>query len=131
MLLAAIFIRLKQSLQRYNGNTLEPGEWPEQQTDVTTTSTQYDGGKLQVIGTSHEVIDAGDLTDTVLCRIRNRSSTATVQVGRDVAATFYPLVDIPPGEEAHLPRLNSLAGTYLQSDEASTEVLIALHKISA
>jgi hypothetical protein len=61
--------------------------------------------------------------------VRNLSATATISIGIEVSAVFYPVVDIPPGEESKLSRLEAVASTYLKSSAASTQVLVTLYEI--
>jgi len=106
------------------------GGSPSLQKDITTTSG-LQHLTTQIVGTTHEVLAYGDCTDDCFALIENTHATAVVEVGVVVAATFYPLFEIPAGEEAQIPRLSSLAGTYLKSSVASTEVSILLAKIAA
>jgi hypothetical protein len=106
----------------------KPGAIPASATDIATTSTvTYQAA--QIIGTTEAAIVAGAATDNCLCAITNQHATATVSVGLVVSATFYPLMTVPPGETAYLPRLSSIAGTYIKSSAASTGVLVTLIKI--
>lgn len=78
------------------------------------------------IGTSHEVIATGDITDDGgFGMIVNLSTTATVQVGVDVAATFYPLITVPPSERSGPFRWADISAAYVVSDEASTNIQVA------
>lgn len=84
----------------------------------------------QIVGTSHEAIAAGDVTDDAYVEISNPHATAIVQIGVDDTGVFVPLIDINPGDPpAILPRASSLAATYLQSDTVSTPVRVTLVKI--
>jgi hypothetical protein len=103
---------------------------PNRTVTVETTSDIL-SDNTQLVGTSHELIALGDVTDDALVRIENLHATAIVSVGHDVAASFVGLIDIPPGEVAILPRATTLATTYLDSDTASTPVRVTMFKIVA
>ena len=98
---------------------------------ATTTTSQLATQNVQVVGTTHEVIAAGDVTDSALAQVENLHSTAIVSVGGDAAGSFVPWFTVPPGEKAHLPRISTLASTYLKSDTASTSVEVTLIKIAS
>lgn len=103
---------------------------PSKEVSVTTTS-QLKLESVQVVGTTHELIAAGDVTDSAMVQVENLHATAIVSVGHDSTGSFVTWFTIPPGEKAHLPRLSSLAGTYLKSDTASTSVEVTLIKIAS
>jgi hypothetical protein len=63
--------------------------------------------------------------------VENKSASATLSLGVVVSATYYPLLDIPAGERAILPRLDALASTYIKSTAASTNALVTLFKVVA
>lgn len=95
-----------------------------------TTTSELNTDNVQVVGTTHEVIAAGDVTDSAACRIENLHATAIVSVGGDSGGSFVKWFDVPPGEVAYLPRVGTLASTYLDSDTASTPVQVTLIKVS-
>lgn len=86
---------------------------------------------IQVVGTTHEVLAVGDVTDTAFAIIRNKSAAATLTIGGDAAAVFVPWFSIPPGEEAIMPRVETLAATYIKASAATTSALVTLYKIVA
>ena len=104
---------------------------PPLQEVLTVTTSELRTDNVQVVGTTHELIAAGDVTDAAACRIENLHATAMVSVGGDAAGSFVKWFDIPPGEVAYLPRVGALASTYLDSDTASTPVSVALLKVVA
>jgi len=94
----------------------------------TTSGLIFDNP--QIVGTTHELVAVGDVTDDSIMIVENTHATATVQVGAEVAAAFVPFIDIPPGgPPAILPRASTLAATYLKSDTATTTVRVTLVKI--
>jgi hypothetical protein len=104
---------------------------PNQKSEVSTTSDLSPIGE-QVVGTTHELVAAGDVTDTALMIITNLHATATISVGGDAAGSFVKWFDIAPGDPpAVLPRVGTLASTYLKSSAASTAVGVTLVKIAS
>ena len=104
---------------------------PLAQTSIATTSELY-SDNTQIVGTSHELIAAGDVTDDAIAIIENLHATATVTIGGDDTGAFVPWIDIPAGYPAAvLPQVATLASTYLQSTDASTPVRVTLAKIVA
>ena len=111
------------------GSTVRPGA--TKQTTVESTSELFTDN-TQLVGTSHELIAAGDVTDDVIAVIENLDDTETVQVGGDAAAVFVEWFTIPPGYPAAvLPNVGALASTYLQATGANTPVRVSLYKIVA
>jgi hypothetical protein len=103
--------------------------FPSKTFSVTTTS-EIQSVNTQLVGTTHEVIALGDVTDDAFVLIENKHATALVQVGVDVAASFVGVIDIPAGgPPAILPRATTLATTYLLSSVASTPVRVTMIKI--
>lgn len=96
-----------------------------------TTTSELNTDNVQIVGTTHEVIAAGDVTDSAACRIENLHATAIISVGGDSGGSFVKWFDVPPGEVAYLPRVGTLASTYLDSDTASTPVQITLIKVAS
>jgi hypothetical protein len=104
---------------------------PLSQVTVSTTS-ELSTDNVQVVGTTHELVAAGDVTDSALMEVENLHATATVQIGGDSAGTFVPWCSIPAGyPPARFPIVASLAATYLKSSVASTPVRVTLDKISS
>lgn len=110
--------------------TASPGAIPQRATSVSTSSSVITQS-VQIVGTTHEAIAAGDVTDDAMAILINQSDSETITVGGDDAAAFVPWFDIPPGEEAKLPRLSAIAGTYVQASDADTPLLVSLYKVVA
>ena len=104
---------------------------PPQKVVEKTTTSELNTDNVQIVGTTHEVIAAGDVTDSAACRIENLHATAIISVGGDSGGSFVKWFDVPPGEVAYLPRVGALASTYLDSDTASTPVQVTLIKVAA
>ena len=123
-------IRTNFKFEFLQGSTLYK-QIPNRTSTVETTSDLSPIGE-QVVGTTHELVAAGDVTDTALMIITNLHATATVSVGGDAAGSFVKWFDIAPGDPpAVLPRVGTLASTYLKSSAASTTVGITLVKIAS
>ena len=104
----------------------------QQRTYDVETDSEIVHDTTQVVGTSHELISAGDATDEVFARIENLSATATIKIGGDASTVFVPWFAIKPGDPpAIIPRVEALADTYVQSSAASTPVRVTLCKIVA
>lgn len=104
---------------------------PLQAFDVETTSNVL-SDNTQLVGTTHEQVAAGDVTDDAFVMVQNLHATALVQIGIDDASVFVPIIDIPAGgPPAILPVVTTLAATYLKSSVASTPVRVTLIKIVA
>jgi hypothetical protein len=97
--------------------------------DVVTTSGIV-SDNTQLVGTTHEQVAIGDVTDDAFVMVQNMHATALVQVGLDVSTVFTPLVDVPAGgPPAIVPIASTLADTYLKSSVASTPVRVTLIKV--
>jgi len=95
-----------------------------------STSSELTSDNVQVVGTTHELIAVGDVTDSARCEIENIHASAIVSVGGDSTGSFVLWFTIPAGEKAVLPRVGALASTYLKSSAVSTPVRVTLHKVS-
>lgn len=102
---------------------------PFKEVEISTTS-EITSDNVQIVGTTHEAIASGDVTDSARCEIENIHASATISVGGDSTGSFVLWFTIPPGEKAVLPRVGALASTYLKSTAASTPVRVTLHKVS-
>jgi hypothetical protein len=123
-------IRLVDRTEFARGSVLSRPARPQQYAIATTSELVSDA--VQVVGTTHEAIEPGDVTDSAFCRIENLSATAVVTVGGDASTVFVPWFSIPPGgPPATLPIVESLSDTYLKSDTASTPVRVTLIKVVA
>ena len=122
-------IRTNLKLEYLQGTALYK-QIPNRTYEVDTASDLSPIGE-QIVGTTHELVAVGDVTDTAMMIITNLHATATVSVGGDAAGSFVKWFDIAPGDPpAVLPRVGTLASTYLKSSSASTTVGVTLMKIS-
>lgn len=55
-------------------------------------------GGVQTIGTTEEAVAVGDVGTLGFARFMNIDATNYVEIGSFVAATFYPLIKLKPGE---------------------------------
>jgi hypothetical protein len=96
----------------------------------TSTTSDYLSDNTQNVGTTHELVSIGDVTDDAMVIIENLHATATVEVGGVYSAAFSAWLKIPAGAPAAvLPRAAALASTYLKSSSASTPIRVTLVKI--
>lgn len=101
------------------------------ETTVTTSSELY-SENTQLVGTAHDAVDVGDISDNAMLIIENLDDTATIEVGGDDTGAFVSWFTIPPGYgPCYFGRATSLASVYLKSDTASTPVRVTLMKLTA
>lgn len=91
----------------------------------TESDNSYQG--IQDVTSTHAPIESGVVADDAFARIRNISDVV-IQVGGDASTVFVPWFSIPPGEEATMPRVESLADTYLRS-ASPAKALVTLYEI--
>jgi len=121
-------IKFSSRTQFVRGTVFENAA-PFKEISIATTS-ELTSDNVQVVGTTHEAIAAGDVTDSARCEIENIHATATISVGGDAAGSFVLWFTVPAGEKAVMPRVGVLASTYLKSSVVSTPVRVTLHKVS-
>lgn len=125
-------IRTQIRVDNLVSGTIAHSGIPVQTVSVSTVSG-LTSQLIQVVGVAHAAINTGGVTADAMIVISNRSSTATIQVGKDDASAFAPSgITIPPGSPpAILPFVATPADVYLLSSEAGAEVLVTAYKIEA
>lgn len=102
------------------------GNYDYQRTaQATIDQTTAAGGNpgYQNIGTTHEQIGGlADMTTEGIAVVQNLDSTNFVEIGVEVAAAFYPLVRLKPGE-AYGFRLSPGVAVYAKADTAALNLL--------
>lgn len=88
------------SLVLANGELDSASFTPGSDSITQNTAAPSRVGGNQTIGTSAEALVLTDLTTNGWAYFRNRDATNYVEIGVDVAATFYPLVRLNAGERA-------------------------------
>lgn len=89
-------ISLTVALNCTDGNLVIDKKPP---TILITQATQYYSAGVQLIGTTYEHLVIGsDVATAGVSYFRNLDPTNYVELGREVAATFYPFAKIKPGE---------------------------------
>lgn len=79
-------------------------------------------GNVQEIGfATHEALAMGDVSTAGYAQFRNLDATNYVEVGVDVAATFYPFLKLKPGEGSGPVRLGTSA-PYAQADTGAVKL---------
>ncbi|MBT8200072.1 MAG: hypothetical protein KJO36_06110 [Acidimicrobiia bacterium] len=82
-------------------------------------TTKFLDGQSQSIGTTHETITvSGDMTTEGWCLIKNLDTTNYVEIGRDVGASFYPVMRLRATEFA-LFRWSPGVTLYAKADTAA------------
>jgi len=109
-------IKVRVSLTLANGD-LDSLTIPTHNMSLTqNTAVPTRVGGNQTIGfAAHEALVLTDLTTNGVAMFRNRDAANFVQIGVDVAATFYPLVRINAGESWPF-RLSQGITPYAQAD---------------
>lgn len=80
----------------------------------------------QAVGTTHEALTpASDLATNGWAIFTNNDATNYVEIGRDVAATFYPMARLNAGESACF-RLAQGVTLYARANTASVDLEWAL-----
>lgn len=82
------------------GNLSEDTQSVSKQIDMAGTNLIKN---VQTIGTTHEALVLGDVSGGHQAYFRNNDATNYVEIGRDVAATFYPVIKLKAGEFAIAP----------------------------
>lgn len=84
----------------------------------TQTAIGRAGGAQSVGFAAHEAVAVGDVSTLGWAYFKNLDTTNFVEIGVDVAATFYPLVRLEAGEAA-LFRLSPSATVYAKANTAA------------
>jgi hypothetical protein len=104
---------------------------PLSTTEVSTTSDIV-SDLTQIVGTTHEIVSVGDVTDDAMLIVENLHATALVQLGTDAAGVFTAIIDIPATHpRCVIPQVSTLANLYIKSSIASTPVRVAAFKIAS
>ncbi|AMV34324.1 hypothetical protein VN12_19520 [Pirellula sp. SH-Sr6A] len=75
----------------------------------------------QTVGTTHEALVLGDVTNCGAAYFVNTDPTNYVDIGVDVGGTFYGLIRLMPGDFAFAPRLATNA-PYAKANTASVSL---------
>lgn len=69
---------------------------------ITQTSTLVSSGGQSVGSAAHEALAMGDVTAPSICYVRNLSDDYPLQIGIEVGGTFYPVLELEPGDDLPL-----------------------------
>lgn len=95
---------------------------------VDQTSVPLGGAPgVQNVGTTHEVLEVSGLLNLGMAYFKNLDDTNFVDIGVDVAATFYPLIRLLPGESTVF-RFTATSTPYLKADTAAVRVQAAVYE---
>jgi hypothetical protein len=123
-------IRTQFKLDYLRANVVERAT-PVKGVTIETTSDLY-SDNTQIVGTTHELLALGDVTDDAFAVIENLHASAEVSVGGDDASVFVEWFSIPAGyPPAVIPKVAALASTYLKSTAADTPVRVSIYKVVA
>lgn len=87
---------------------------------------------VNIVGTSEAAIDAGSVSDPCMLVIKNLSTTATVEVGRDISGTFTAVMgSLRPGDPAMVLPYVDPDLIELKASAASTNVRVTAIKVVA
>ena len=87
-----------------------------------TWATARQDGQVQAVGTTHEAITvSGDIATLGVAYFTNLDATNFVDIGRDVAAAFVPLIRLKPGESCAV-RLTPGITPYAKADTAACDL---------
>lgn len=75
----------------------------------------------QVVGTTPETLDLGDVSSPSLVIVRNLDPENTIELGRMISASFEPFQAISPGEIAVLKPADGTV-LYAQADTADVRI---------
>ena len=78
-----------------SSNDVTPDRFDESVNDDQSTEIIEAGG--QTVGTTHEVLDLGDVTSPAFIVLRNADTANYVEIGLDDTGAFVPVTRIRPG----------------------------------
>lgn len=90
-------ITLRWNMSVEKGN-LDRRKAPDTQSITLNAASPAVAGGVQNIGTTYEAITLGDISTNGVSWFKNLDATNYVEIGVEVAATFYPLVRLNAGE---------------------------------
>ena len=112
-------IKITTSMTYANGNLASLTIPSRSQSLTQNTAAPARAGGSQTIGfAAHEALVVTDITTLGVASFRNRDATNFVEIGVDVAATFYPLVRLN-ANESWIFRLSQGITLYAQADTAA------------
>lgn len=112
-------IKITTSL-RYKNGDLDSLNIPAREQSITqnTAAPTRVGGNQTVGNGAHEQLVVTDITTEGWAYFRNRDATNYVEIGVDVAATFYPVIRLNTGESCAV-RLTQGVDIYAQANTAA------------
>jgi len=107
-------------------------EKPIPRMTIVQASAVVSSGSQSVGSAAHEVLRMGDVTAPSVCYVRNLSDDYAVQIGVDVGGTFYPLLELEPGDDLPLVgRFCSSAAVYVKGNGGAVEIELAVFQKDA
>jgi hypothetical protein len=99
---------------------------------VVASTSDIAAEVVNVVGTTEATVDTGGITDLCMLVIKNLSTTATVEVGRDISGTFTAVMgSLRPGDPAMVLPYVDPDLIEIKSSAASTSVRVTAIRIIA
>jgi hypothetical protein len=127
----AVTINSSLQIQVTSNNLVKTGTIQPESASVNSTS-DVAAEVVNVVGTTEATIDTGAVTDPCMLIIKNLSTTATVEVGRDISGTFTAVMgSMRPNDPAMVLPYVDPDLIELKASAASTNVRVTAIKIVA
>jgi hypothetical protein len=127
----AVVINTNLQVQVTSSSAIKTGTIQPESSTVNSTS-DIAAEVVNVVGTTEATIDTGSVTDPCMLIIKNLSTTATVEVGRDISGTFTAVMgSLRPGDPAMVLPYVDPDLIELKASAASTNVRVTAIKVVA
>ena len=127
----AVIIQTQFAVGVTSGSTSKTGTITPELSTVNSTS-DIAAEVVNVVGTTEATIDTGSVTDPGMLIIKNLSTTATVEVGRQISSAFVAVMgSLRAGDPAMVLPYVDPDLIQLKASAASTNVRVTAIKIVA
>jgi hypothetical protein len=127
----AVAINSSLQIQVTSNNLVKTGTIQPESASVNSTS-DVAAEVVNVVGTTEASIDTGAVADPCMLIIKNLSTTATVEVGRDISGTFTAVMgSMRPNDPAMVLPYVDPDLIELKASTASTNVRVTAIRIIA
>jgi hypothetical protein len=127
----AVTINTSLQVQVAASGAIKTGTIQPEQVVVTSTS-DIAAEVVNVVGTTEATVDTGGIADPCMLIIKNLSTTATVEVGRDISGTFTAVMgSLRPGDPAMVLPYVDPDLIEIKASAASTSVRVTAIRIIA
>lgn len=107
-----------------NGTFRDTFQPPQQK--ITQSAIGLASG-VAAVGTTEEAVPIGDLSTEGIAVVQNLDATNFITIGSYVAATYYPVIKVKPGEIMHY-RFDPTVTHYWKADTASCNVQYRIYE---